>query len=87
MSNRWVPKDGETLGDDGVTWDEIEEYMLIQREVESLCARHMVKNKKAGDNFYRDKGVLFSKLVHKYGDLWDVWDAYERKEDIFAGLD
>ena len=82
----WVPKDGEKL-DGSVSWDEIEEYMWIQKEVDSLCAKHMVKNKQAGDNFYCDKGILFTKLVQKYGDLWDVWDAYERKEDIFDGID
>ncbi len=85
MRKRWTPERDEELGA-SVGWDEVEEYMRIEKEVYSLASTFMVKNKMAGDKFYTERIDWVVKLIEKYGDLWEVWDAYERNEDIFAGL-
>ena len=86
MRKRWTPERDEELGS-SVGWDEVEEYMWIEKEVMSLISKFMVKTGKVTDKFYMDKGVWLHKLIDQYGDLWEVWDAHRRNEDIFDGLD
>ena len=82
----WIPQDGETLGKD-VSWDEIEEYFAAQKELMHVIARHMVKSGKNHNNFYVDKGIEYGKVIRKYDNLWNAWDAHGNGEDIFAGLE
>ena len=70
----WIPQDGETLGKD-VSWDEIEEYFAAQKELMHVVAKHMVTTGKNYDNFYVAKGEMFGKVIRKYGNLWNAWDA------------
>ena len=48
MRKRWTPERDEELGS-SVGWDEVEEYMWIEKEVMSLISKFMVKTGKVMD--------------------------------------